>query len=262
MALSEDQRALLRLLLAGDTYERVAEILGTAPEEVRSRARGAAEVLERQADPEFDARAVRERLDALDGAGSGGTEGAGAASATPAAATRPPRDVRRLVLWGALGLAVVVALVVVAIARHGGSGNDTAPSGGAQEEAVPVALAPVNGSRASGGITIIRVADQPAVDLAIRGLEPSRAGQTYVLWFVGSGGRSLPVAFRAVGPDGKLSGRAAIPSAATGLLPSFDTAELALVRQQQAAAALRQAAHSDTLPQAIGRVVMRGALRG
>ena len=253
MALSEDQRALLRLLLAGDTYDRVAEILGTTPGEVRSRARGAAEALEADSGPEFDAPAVRERLDALDGAG--------AAPATPAAAQKS-RDVRRLALWAALGVAVVVALVVVAIARHSGGGNDTAPSGGAQEEAVPVALAPVNGSRASGGITIIRIADQPAVDLAIRGLEPSRAGQTYVLWFVGSGGRALPVAFRAVGADGKLSGRAAIPSAATGLLPSFDTAELALVQQRQAAAALRQAAHSDTLPQAIGTPVMRGALRG
>ena len=28
MALSEDQRALLRLLLAGDTYEQVADVLG------------------------------------------------------------------------------------------------------------------------------------------------------------------------------------------------------------------------------------------
>ena len=36
MALSEDQRALLRLLLAGDTYERVAEVLGTSAGEVRS----------------------------------------------------------------------------------------------------------------------------------------------------------------------------------------------------------------------------------
>jgi hypothetical protein len=149
------------------------------------------------------------------------------------------------------------------VIRHSGGGDQSAPSStAAQEEAVPIRLTPVNGSKASGGVTLIRIGDQPAIDLAIRGLTPSGPGQSYVLWFVGSGGRALPVAFRAVGPDGQLSGRAAIPSAATGLLPSFTTAELALVRQGEAAAAVKQAARNDTLPEPVGRIVMRGALRG
>jgi len=45
-------------------------------------------------------------------------------------------------------------------------------------------------------------------------------------------------------------------------LPSFQTAELALVGQREAAAAVKQAAQNDTLPQPVGRIVMRGALRG
>ena len=53
MALSEDQRALLGLLLAGDTYERVAELLGTSADEVRKRAHEAADALEAQDDPEI-----------------------------------------------------------------------------------------------------------------------------------------------------------------------------------------------------------------
>jgi hypothetical protein len=69
------------------------------------------------------------------------------------------------------------------------------------------------------------------------------------------------VAFQAVGRDGRLTGRAAIPSAASGLLPSFDTAELTLARQRQAAAALRQAGQSGVLPQPVGTTVLRGALR-
>ena len=127
---------------------------------------------------------------------------------------------------------------------------------------MPIRLTPVGGSKASGGVTLIRIGDQPALDLDIRGLTPSGPGRSYVLWFVGAGGRSLPVAFRAVGPDGTLMGRTAIPSAATGLLPSFQIAQLNLVRQRQAAAAVQQAARNGTLPEPVGTPVMRGALRG
>jgi hypothetical protein len=119
----------------------------------------------------------------------------------------------------------------------------------------------VGDSHASGGLTIVRVADQPAVDLDIRGLTPSAQGETYVLWFVGSGGRSLPVAFQAVGQNGRISGRTPIPTAAASLLPSFDTADLTLTRQRAAADAVKQAAQAGTLPQRVGTSVLRGPLR-
>ena len=101
-------------------------------------------------------------------------------------------------------------------------------------------LASVGVSGASGAITIIRLGDQPALDLALRGLDPSGPEETYVLWFVGARNRSLPVAFQAVGRDGEISGRTPIPNAAAGLLPSFDTAELTLTAKQDAAAASRR----------------------
>jgi sigma-70-like protein len=255
MALSEDQRALLRLLVGGESYEHVAELLGTTPADVRSRAHQAASSLEDDSGDDLPAERVRDTLDALDHPD--------AASHPAAHAAEPRRDFRRWALWAAVAAAIALAVVVVAVAGGGGGGDESSQTvTGGQEEAVPIRLAPVNGSRASGNITIIRVVDQPAVDLEIRGLEPSRPGETYVLWFVGSGGRSLPVAFRAVGSDGKLSGQAAIPQAAIGLLPSFQIAELGLARQREAAAALKRAAQSGTLPEPVGRIVMRGALRG
>jgi hypothetical protein len=256
MALSEDQRALLGLLLAGDTYERVADVLGTSADEVRKRAHEAAGELEAENDPEFPPGAVRERLAAL--------EGGPTAEAPTAPAERHQSDRRRLGLWiVAGGAAVVLIVVLLVVGTGGGSGDEnTTTSTGGQEEAVPVKLSPVGGSRASGGLTIIRIADQPAVDLDIRGLEPTGRGETYVLWFVGSGGRSLPVAFQAVGPNGRITGRTAIPTAAASLLPSFDTADLTLTRQRQAAAAVQQAAQAGTLPERVGTSVMRGPLRG
>jgi hypothetical protein len=156
---------------------------------------------------------------------------------------------------------LAVVLLVVAIGGGGGGGDETTTSGGGQEEAVPVRLTPVGDSRASGGLTIVRIADQPAVDLDIRGLTPTGQGETYVLWFVGSGGRSLPVAFQAVGQNGRISGRTPIPTAAASLLPSFDTADLTLTRQAAAADAVKKAGQAGTLPERVGTSVLRGPLR-
>jgi hypothetical protein len=165
--------------------------------------------------------------------------------------------------WLALGAAAVVAAVVlvVVLSGGGGGGGATTATRAAQEDVVPIKLTPVGGSKATGMVSVVRVADQPAVDLAIAGLEPSGPGESYVLWFVGSGGRSLPVAFKAVGGDGRLTGRTPIATAAEGLLPSFTSAELTLTRQREAAAAVQRAAQSATLPQVVGTPIMRGALR-
>jgi hypothetical protein len=255
MALSEDQRALLQLLLAGDSYEQVAGLLGTGAEEVRARAHEAASALEAAPRDDISPEAVRARLTALDG-----SQGPPRVPA-PAVAQSLPR--RRWALWLALGGAAVVVAVVLVVTGTGGGGGDggSTATQSDREDVVPIRLSPVGNSKAGGMISVVRVADQPAVDLAIQGLQPSGRGQSYVLWFVGSGGRSLPVAFQAVGADGKLTGRTDIPTAAEGLLPSFDTAVLTLTRQGQAAAAVRTAAQSATLPQVVGTPVMRGALR-
>jgi DNA-binding CsgD family transcriptional regulator len=257
MAVTPDQRALLRLLLSGDTYERVAEVLGISPNEVRARAHDAAADLETAKDDELSAEAVRRRLKELDEPSTGAEPVPAGVAATPRRTDRP------WALWIAAAGVAIAAIVVLLVVIGGGSGDDgsTTSTRGDQENIVPIKLTPVGQSKASGGFSVVRVADQPAVDLAIAGLEPSGRGESYVLWFVGSGGRSLPVAFRSVGTDGKLTGRASIPSAAEGLLPSFDTAQLTLSRQQEAAAAVQRAAQSATLPQVVGTPVMRGSLR-
>ncbi len=254
MALSEDQRALLGLLLAGDTYERVGEVIGASPEAVRERAHAAAAAIEGDADGEIRASEVEARLAALEGAPVREDAPAGQRGEEPGS---------RLALWivGG-GAAVVLVVVLLIVVLGGGGGGERATTvGSSQEDAAPVRLSPVGGSHASGGLTIVRVADQPAVDLDIRGLTPTGSGQTYVLWFVGAGDRGLPIAFQAVGKDGNMTGRTPIPTAAAGLLPSLDIAKLTLTGQRVAADAVNQAARSDTLPRAVGKSVMRGPLR-
>jgi hypothetical protein len=258
MAMSDDQIALLRLLLAGDTYRGVAEVLGTSADEVKQRAHHAAAALEVEPMEEFSRAAVNERLAALDGAPATGTS-----AEMPASAAGAARPLLRWALWLAGGAAVVILIVVgVVVASGGGEGDEgsSAPTPD-REDIVPVEMSPVGGSHGSGTIAIVRVGDQPAVDFAIRGLQPSGPGETYVLWFVGSGDRSLPVAFQGVGRDGRLTGRAPIPTAASSLLPSFETADLTLARQRKASAAVRRAGRTGTLPQPVGTPVLRGALR-
>jgi hypothetical protein len=252
MALSDDRAALLRLLLGGDTYERVAELLGVSPDEVRGRAHEAAAALRREPSEEFSADQVEARLAFLEGA----------APDTPAPAARPAGR-RRWALWAAGGGALAVIAVVATLVAGGGDGGDGGGSASApdREDVVPVRMSPVGGSGATGTIAVARAGDQPAVDLALRGLRPSGPGESYVLWFVGSGNRSLPVAFQAVGRDGRLTGRSAIPTAAAGLLPSFDSAELTLTGQRAAGAAVQRAAAAGTLPQPVGTPVLRGKLR-
>jgi hypothetical protein len=256
MALSEDQRALLRLLLAGDTYVRVSELLGTTPDEVKGRAHEAAQAIRREPDRELDADLVEARLAEIEG---GSVPPAQRVEVLERKAERP------WLLWygiGGLALLAIVVLIVVS-SGGGGVGNDstgTAPSGD-KEDVVPIKLSPVGGSGASGSIAVVRVADQPAVDLALRGLQPSGSGQTYVLWFVGAGGRALPVAFHPAAANGQITGRTPIAPSATSLLPSLDTAELTQTGQRQAAAAVRRAAQADSLPQPVGTVVLRGPLR-
>jgi hypothetical protein len=256
MALSEDQRALLRLLLSGDTYQQVADVLGIGAAEVRTRVHEAADALQEEPDREFPSEAVRARLEALEGP-SAGVEAPAPAASSSGGAGRP------WALWQAIGAVTVAAIVVLVVVVSGGDGGGetTTATRSDQEDVVPIKLAPVGGSKATGMISVVRVADQPAVDLAIAGLEPSGRGESYVLWFAGSGGRSLPVAFQAVGADGKLTGRTPIPTAAEGLLPNFTSAVLTLTRQREAAAAVQQAAQNATLPQVVGTPVMRGALR-
>ena len=67
--------------------------------------------------------------------------------------------------------------------------------------------------------------------------------------------------FGLVACNSKKTSSVPIPTAAVGLLPSLDTAELTLTQQRAAAAAVQRAAHSGTLPQPVGTSVLRGPLR-
>lgn len=259
MSLSEEKRALLELLLAGDGYEQVAELLGTTPGQVRQRAHEALAELERSGEAGAETGTVRDRLAELDGPG-GTTPPPPADGASARVAGRRRRSLPLAAVG--LGAALAAALVVFLLVRGGGSESEApAPAPPAdQEDVVEVKLEPVGGSGASGTARLVRVEDLPAVDLEIDGLAPTRDGETYVIWLLGSGRQGLPIAFRAVGANGKLSGRIPLPSAAAGLLPSVAVIDVSQARQAAVSSAVSRAAESGTLPFHLGTTVLRGRL--
>jgi hypothetical protein len=253
MPLREDQRALLRLLLDGDTHEQVAAMLGTSPTEVRDRAEQAATELERSGeDPEL-ATAARQRLSELE-------QGPVAEAALPPDQAPPGREGRlpRLA-WVTIGGTLAALVAAFLVVQLGGDSDDSSPTPQRdQEDVVEIKLEPVGGSGAGGTAAIVRVSDRPAVDVDVSGLAPSKPDETYVLWLLGSGDEGLPIAFRDVGPDGRFAGRTQVPSAAAGLLPSIDFIDLSLARDEEVAPAIRNAAENGTLPGHIGKSAVRG----
>jgi hypothetical protein len=256
MPLSEDQRALLRLLAGGDTYEHVAGLLGTSPSDVRDRAGEAVAELERSGeDPEL-AEAAGVRLRELE-------EGP-AARPAPSEGETPATDRRGLprLAWVTIGAALAALVVAFAVVLLGGDSDDSPSSAPPrdQEDVIEIELEPVGGSGASGSAAIVRVADRPAIDVNVSGLAPSEPGETYVLWLLGSGDEGVPIAFRDVGPGGRFVGRTQVPAAAAGLLPSIDFIDLSVAPDDEVARVIKGAAENSTLPGHIGRSIVRGRL--
>jgi hypothetical protein len=253
MPVTEDQRALLRLLIDGSNYTEIAELLGVGESEVRARAAKAVEDVQGEGAESDLAAAAKTRIGQL-----AGTE---PAPVPPPAVARGPQRFGPAT-WLLIGGAIALVVILIVVLSSGGSDQSQSTSSqSAQEDVVTINMTPVGGSNAHGTVRIVRVADRPAVDLEIGGLRPSRPGETYVLSLVdSSSGKALPVAFRQVGPDGRFTGRSEIADAASGLLPDFDTAEIALAQDREAAATVQQAAQNATLPTRIGTPVLRGNL--
>lgn len=257
MPLAEDQLALLRLLVEGEDYDRVAGVLGTSPGEVAHRARGALASLQADGSDDSLAAAARARLSELEGRGAEPDE------VPERPGVGPPNGFRAVAAAAAAALAAVGVAVALFVIAGGGDGKADSNGYAADPagDAVRVRLEPVGASRASGTAVLRRVADLPVIDVDARGLEPSPSGRSYVVWLLGESDRGVPIEFRSVGPEGTFSGRTRIPAAAAGLLPSIDTLVMTLADDRRAGAAIRRAARSRTLPPRVGEPVLRGSLR-
>ncbi|HEY7456073.1 MAG TPA: hypothetical protein VH703_02260 [Solirubrobacterales bacterium] len=276
MALSDDQRALLRLLAQREEgYEDIAALKGMSVGEVRAEVRAA--LAELDAPPpeppppppppeptptpkpvEPEPPAAREPAKA------------------PRGPARPPLPVerRRFVLLAGGGLAI--AAIVLGIAAIAGGGSDSGPgtAGGAVETELAAAedgkvtqavLEPADGSDAGGRAVFGRVGKEEIVlQVTAENLEPTDRGQSYTVWLYRTPKLSLRVGSVAVGEAGRLGARFTIPEELLAYVASGAFDQVYVSRTDDAAyrREVAKAKRNKSLPRYTGETVLTGEITG
>ena len=270
MALTDDQRAMLRLLAQREQgYEDIAALMGLSVEEVRARVKEALEEVDDESgqtvaeEPEAEPPPVPKPPPS---------------KPSPPAARRPsipmPKD-QRLLAAGVAGI-VAVALILV-LALSGGSSSPsnstttsaTTPSGSTNASATnpkltQAILSPVNGGRASGRVLFGRIKKTVVLQVEANGLEPSPAGESYTVWLYRSPKLRIPLAATKVGKSGRLAAQYPLPSEVIAYLASgaFDQIDISLTKNSTLAASLAVAKKQKSAPTYTGTDVLRGKVTG
>ena len=297
MALSDDQKAILRLLAQRGAagYEDLSALLGISVEEVHKRAQKAAEELEADGIP---APSIPEP----GGGAPPETPPAPAAEkpvALPKGEPKPPlkKELKLLEgrgLWAILaGVAIVVLFVVFILV--GGGGDDDSGDGsttaaattdsckvgkapeasGKNVEALAVAavktgknvtravLNPVDGSEAKGLAVFGRVKNSLALQVAAEGL-PASGECGYTIWLAASEDKMLPLASTKVVKNGAINAQVEVPVEVLAYLANETFGQLAVTRtdESQLKASLAQATKEKKAPVYTGTEVLRGSIRG
>jgi hypothetical protein len=276
MALSDDQRALLRLLAQREQgYEDIAALKGKSVDEVRAEVRAAIEAMD--APPP----------EPLPPPPPPAPEPAPVAAPAPAPAPQPeqpkkappsrpsvPVERRRLVAIAGGGLAIV-AIVLGAVALFGGTSGsgsgEASAEGGAQLTAgeegkvTQAVLEPADGSEASGRAVFGRVGKEEIVlQVTAEGLEPTAKGRSYTVWLYRTPKLSLRVGSVPVGEDGKLGARFAIPEELLAYVAGGAFDQIYVSRTSDAAyrREVAKAKKEKGLPRYTGETVLSGEITG
>jgi hypothetical protein len=285
MALSDDQRALLRLLAQREEgYEDIAALKGLSVAQVRAEVKDALAELQAMNEPPPAPAAPPPRAEQPPSPQAAQKEEeqeppppSTEAKKLPVRRPRPgiPAERRRLLLLtgGALG---IVAVVLIAIALFSGdSGSDADPlgaSGVAAENAAveddkvtQAVLSPVEGSDASGRAVFGRVGKEEIV-LQVTGedLEPTDKGESYTVWLYRNPKLTLRVGSVPVGEEGNLGARFTIPAELLAYVASGAFNQIYVSRTDNSAyqREIARAKRSKTLPRYIGETVMSGEITG
>ncbi len=297
MALSDDQRAMLRLLAQREEgYEDIAALKGMSVDEVRAEVKAALAQLteDREAgvepplppkplksEPAAEAEEPPEQpKQEPKVAEPSPTPAKPSAPAKPAnRISRPsvPPERRRLLALagGAVGI-VAVVLIAIAVFSDGsdsssGSGStEVAESGvestAAEESKVTQAvLEPADGSDASGRAVFGKVGKEEIVmQVTASGLQPTAKGDSYTIWLYRSPKLSLRVGSVAVGDSGDIGARFAIPAELLAYVASGAFDQIYVSRTADAAyeQEVARAKKEKGLPRYVGETVLSGEITG
>lgn len=281
MALSDDQRALLRLLAQREQgYDDIAALKGMSVDDVRTEVRAALAAMDAPPPeppppppPPGPAPSAPEP-----------TPAPVAPSAQPKATPKAPRpqraavpaERRRIVLvaGGALALVAIVLGAVAIFSGGSDSGSSSASTGapatevassGGEGSVTQAVLESADGSEASGRAIFGRVGKKEVVlQVTAESLEPTEEGESYTVWLYRSPKLSLRVGSVPVGETGKLGARFAIPAELLAYVASGAFNQIYVSRTSNAAyqQEVARAKQEKSLPRYTGETVLNGEITG
>lgn len=279
MALSEDQKALLRLLAQGDvSIEDIAALKGKSVEQVQAEVSAALgeskredgppapkPVEEEPPAPQPDPEPEPEKPAPKPPKPSRPRKPA-APRAQRTRASVPPERRRFLAIAG--GALALIAIVLGAIALFGD--NDSGSSGsatltGVEDDRVTQAvLTPPDGGDASGNAVFGRVGQREVVlQLTAEGLEPTADGESYAIWLYRTPKLSLRIgAVKA--EEGEIAARFPVPAEVLAYVGggAFDQIYVSRTSDAEYKREVAQARKGDRLPSYSGETVLTGEIVG
>jgi hypothetical protein len=284
MPLSDDQKAMLRLLARDQSYEDIAALLGLSVDEVVERAQGAVAQLEAEGIPAPTLPAAGKAMAPDQPAPKAPEPPAPAAPPPPPppppprpAAAKQPRDRNALLAIGAglVGAIVIVVLLVLLISGSDGDGGDsgstTTVSGNGDETTVAggrkpttAQLVAVDGSAAEGEATFGRVGESLGLGIDATGVEPAPQGSIYMVWLAQSPEKLLPLTAVAADKANRIKASYKVPTEAVVYLASgdFDQLVITLSDNKQLRSSLETANSEKEFPVYTGTPVLEGRVVG
>lgn len=272
MPLSDDQRALLRLLAKREEgYEDIAALKGLSVEQVRAEVKDA--LAELDATGEAPPPAAPAKAPEL-----GPRVQAKKPKPTPRSRPRPavanlPPERRRLLLLtaGALGIVAVVLIAIALIGGDSDSGSDgttastAEPTAAENAKVTQAVLSAADGSDASGRAVFGRISkDEIVLQVTAENLEPTEPGQSYTVWLYRSPKLSLRVGSAPVSDEGKLGVQLPIPSELLAYIAggAFDQVYVSRLDNAAYKEEVARAKQNKSLPRYSGETVLTGEITG
>lgn len=275
MGLSDDQRAMLRLLAQREEgYEDIAALKGMSVEEVRAEVKAALAELDAAegpplppppaqptpapARPEPEPKPEKKRV-------------------APPRVTRPAVPVeRRRILAVAAGALALVAVVIGLIALFGGDSGSSSPasaeSGLAEgvdvddERVTQAVLTAPQGGDATGRAIFGRLGKEEVVlQVTAEGLEPTPEGESYTVWLYRSPKLALRAgAVKVESGEGQVGARFPIPAELLAYIAGGAFKQIYVSRTSDAAyeREVAQAEKQEDLPRYSGETVLTGEITG
>jgi hypothetical protein len=291
MGLTDDQRALLRLLAQREEgYEDIAALKGLSVEQVRAEVKNALAEMQAAGEalpppppakaeepppPAVEPEATQEPPPPAPERPLPPPAKPKATSPRPSGSTLPAER-RRIVLLtaGALGIVAVILAAIAIFSGGSDSGSNEASSAGSGTEAAATAeengkltqavLEPVDGSDASGRAVFGRLAKKIVLQVTADGLQPTDTGQSYIVWLYRTPKLTLRVGSVTVDDSGKLGARFAIPAELLAYVAGGAFDQIYISRADDAAyqQQVAQARKNKSLPSYTGETVLAGQITG